>query len=154
IGWGFGKLLDLPSGDPVGRWPLHVRVSSRGLVVGPGLEYSLVDPQTHRELFQFQAEFDLIPDWQDDKGLVRGDRDDRSVLRTWFHARGRWSPTATEWWDLALSRQSDPGVQSEFFEHDFLEYEQKDNYLHWRKAMDELYLYGSLKVLLEDRTDV
>ena len=31
-----------------------------------------------------------------------------------------------------MSVQSDPGVQSEFFEHDYLNYEQKDNYVHWR----------------------
>jgi hypothetical protein len=55
---------------------------------------------------------------------------------------------------MAISLQSDPRVQSEFFEGQYFRYEQKDNYIHWRKASDPWYFSSSVKVRLENRTDV
>ncbi|MBI5363523.1 MAG: hypothetical protein HZA53_10125 [Planctomycetes bacterium] len=161
IGGLFNKFLDLPSVEiPDGRWKLDAGyLGSRGVLLGTGLEYVVReplkdDPRGGRVLFHFDSSIDGIPDRQEDKGLVRVDPDDRSLLRSWFRARGRWAPTERRWWDLALSKQSDAGVQSEFFERDFLEYEQKDNYLHYRSTWSDWYLHASAKVLFEDRTDI
>jgi hypothetical protein len=56
--------------------------------------------------------------------------------------------------DLAFSYQTDQGVQSEFFQKDYLRYEQKDNYVHYRNAIHDTYWAASAKVLLEERTDI
>ncbi|MCY2959794.1 MAG: hypothetical protein NTY35_06475 [Planctomycetota bacterium] len=155
IGLTVGKLAKVAFGLPdipiKGGWNFDVRyLGSRGLLLGAGLDLRLGDK------LDFNAQIDGIPDRRDDSGLVRVDRDDRSLLRTWLHSRGRyWLERGddAEWVDLALSYQSDPGVQSEFFERDYLAYEQKDNYLHWRKANGADYFSGKAKILLEDRTD-
>ncbi len=156
IGFAVGKLarfaFALPDIPIRGGWNFDVRyLGSRGLLLGAGLDLRLGDK------LDFNAQADVIPDRRDDSGLVRVDRDDRSLLRTWLHSRGRyWIERGddAEWVDLALSYQTDPGVQSEFFERDYLAYEQKDNYLHWRKAVGSDYFSGTAKILLEDRTDV
>lgn len=155
IGLAIGKIAGFAFGLPEipirGGWNFDVRyLGSRGLLLGAGLDLRLGDK------LDFHAQADVIPDRSSDSGLVRVDRDDRSLLRTWLHSRGRyWIERGddAEWIDLALSYQTDAGVQAEFFERDYLEYEQKDNYVHWRKARGNDYYSGSAKFLLEDRTD-
>ena len=155
IGLSLGKIAGFAFGLPnlpiKGGWNFDVRyLGSRGLLLGVGLDLRLGDK------LDFLAQADGIPDRRDDSGLVRVDRDDRSLLRTWLHTRGRyWIERGddAEWVDLALSYQTDAGVQSEFFERDYLAYEQKDNYLHWRKAKGNDYYSGSAKILVEERTD-
>ena len=152
-GRGFGNLLGkvLDFGDvPIhGHWKFDVHfLGSRGLLLSPGIVYSVKDR------FKLDMTVSGIPDNHADKGLIRVPPDERSLLRTWFRARGRYTLDPQQWFDLALSVQNDPGVQSEFFERDFLNYEEKDNYLHWRKARDQYYFDASAKVLLEDRTDI
>lgn len=156
IGLSIGKLAGFAFGLPdipiKGGWNFDVRyLGSRGLLLGAGLDLRLGDK------LDFHAQADTIPDRRDDSGLVRVDRDDRTLLRTWLHSRGRyWIERGddAQWVDLALSYQTDPGVQSEFFERDYLRYEEKDNYLHWRKADGVDYYSGSAKILLENRTDI
>lgn len=149
IGGVFGKFLGFPDTDLEGHWRFRPGyLGSRGILLGTGLEFEVPDR------FELDMAIDGIPDSRDDKGLVRVPSDDRPSLRTWFRARGRYNSSPTEWFDIAVSKQSDPGVQSEFFEHDYLEYEQKDNYVHWRKASDQYYFNSSVKVLTEDRTDI
>jgi hypothetical protein len=149
IGGLFGKVLGFPETDLEGHWKFRPGyLGSRGVILGTGLEFEVPDR------FTMDIAIDGIPDSHEDKGLVRVPTDDRSTLRTWFRTRGRYNESPEEWFDLALSKQSDPGVQSEFFEKDYLEYEQKDNYVHWRKANDQYYFNASAKVLLEDRTDI
>lgn len=156
IGLAIGKFagfaLGLPDIPIKGGWNFDVRyLGSRGLLLGTGLDLRLGDK------LDFNAQADVIPDRRSDSGLVRVDREDRELLRTWLHSRGRfWLERGddAEWIDLALSYQTDAGVQAEFFERDYLAYEQKDNYLHWRKARGIDYFSASVKVLLEDRTDV
>lgn len=155
IGKVFGALLDLPKTDIQGHWKFSVGyLGSRGLLLAPGLEYQVQDPNTGKDRFRLELSLAGIPDDNEDRGLVRVPTDDRARLRTWFNLRGRYTVHDDAWWDLALSKQSDPGVQSEFFERDYLNYEQKDNYLHWRAANNEWYFKGSAKILLEDRTDI
>lgn len=156
IGLAVGDIAKVAFGLPdipiKGGWNFDVRyLGSRGLLLGAGLDLRIGDK------LDIGLEADTIPDRRDDSGLVRVDRDDRSLLRTWLHSRSRyWIERGddAEWVDLAFSYQTDPGVQSEFFERDYLAYEQKDNYLHWRKANGSDYYSGTAKVLLEDRTDV
>ncbi|MBK7878763.1 MAG: hypothetical protein IPJ77_24150 [Planctomycetes bacterium] len=161
IGSLFNRFLDLPTVEiPDGRWKLDAGyLGSRGVLLGTGLEYTVREPidgdnRRGRTLFHLDSSIDVIPDEQADKGLVRVDPDDRSLLRSWFRARGRWAPTERRWWDLALSKQSDAGVQSEFFERDYLDYEQKDNFLHYRSSWDDWYFHASAKILFENRTDI
>lgn len=149
VGKVFSKLLDFPDTDIRGRWRYDAGyLGSRGVILGAGLDLRA------KEKFRLEATLSGIPDGSSDKGLVRVDRDDRSLLRAWFRARGRYTLDPEQWVDIAISRQTDPGVQSEFFERDFLFYEQKDNFLHWRRARDEWYANASVKVLIEDRTDI
>jgi hypothetical protein len=149
LGGIFAGLLSLPKPSIKGHWRFHADyLGTRGLLLGTGLELHSGDK------FHLDSELSLIPDRGQDRGLVRVPEDERSFLRSWFRMRARYSPTKSEWFDLAMSIQSDPGVQAEFFEGDYIRYEQKDNYVHWRKASDEWFFNASVKVLLEDRTDV
>ena len=84
---------------------------------------------------------------------MRVPEDDRDLLRQWFRMRARRFYGPTEWLDVAFSWQSDPGMQAEFFERDYLSYEQKDIFLHWRKAEGSTYWSASVKPQLEDRTE-
>lgn len=152
IGLGVGKvlsgLLRLPSTDIKGGWNFDVGLlGSRGVLLGAELDLRVA------KRFRLATTFDVIPDQGEDKGLVRVDEADRGLVRTWIHARGRYEIGPEEWVDVAASLQSDPGVQSEFFESRYLAYEQKDNYLHWRKARGTNYWSATAKVVLEDRTD-
>jgi hypothetical protein len=149
LGGLFAGLLSLPKPSIKGHWRFHADyLGTRGLLLGTGLEMHSGDQ------FHLESELSIIPDRGEDRGLVRVPQDERSLIRSWFRTRARYSPSKSEWFDLALSIQSDPGVQAEFFETDYIRYEQKDNYIHWRKASDEWFFNASVKVLLEDRTDV
>jgi len=149
LGGMFSKMLSLPKNSMKGHWRFDGDyLGSRGVMLGTGLELRSGDK------FKLDADFSFIPDRGEDKGLVRVPEDDRSLIRNWFRTRGRYTVTKHEWFDLAASWQSDPAVQSEFFERDYLRYEQKDTYLHWRKAADEWYFSSTVKVRIEDRTDI
>jgi hypothetical protein len=153
LGFGLGKLfggiLSVPTTDLQGHWKLDVGIlGTRGLLLGVGLDISIP------KLLRMQAEYSFIPDGNEDRGLVRVDENDRDLLRQWFHMRARRFYGPTEWLDLAFSWQSDPGMQAEFYERDYLSYEQKDIFLHWRKAENSTYWSASVKPQLEDRTEV
>jgi hypothetical protein len=154
IGNVIGSALDFPTEGLKGHWNYDARwLGSRGVLLGVGLEYDVKDELGH-DLFNLDLAISGIPDDNEDKGFVRVDPEDRQTLRTWFHGRGRYVLGPQEWFDLALSRQSDPGVQSEFFEGHYVRYEEYENFLHWRKADDENYYSATLKAVLEERTDV
>jgi hypothetical protein len=99
--------------------------------------------------------FDLIYDTGDDRGLVRVPTDDRDVWRWWIRSRGRYLLDDHEWLDLVLTYQTDPGVQAEFFESDYLHFEERETYVHYRKADGERQWHATLEAGLEDfRTEV
>jgi len=153
IGFGVGRVfagaLNIPVTELDGRWKFDVGyLGSRGLLLGGGLEFTI------RDTLRLDLDYSVIPDGNEDRGLVRVPEDDRDFLRQWFRMRGRRFYGPTEWVDLAFSYQTDPGVQSEFFQKDYLRYEQKDNYVHYRNAIHDTYWAASAKVLLEDRTDI
>ena len=152
LGLGFGKIfagvLGLPSTDIRGGWNYDVGLlGSRGVLLGAELDLQIA------KRFRLKTSIDAIPDEGRDKGFVRVDPDDRDLLRTWIVARGRYDLGPGEWVDIVGSMQSDPGVQAEFFENDYLAYEQKDVYLHWRKAREAWYASVIAKFVVEDRTD-
>ncbi|MBL8858471.1 MAG: hypothetical protein JNL28_08210 [Planctomycetes bacterium] len=148
-GRAIGSVLKIPDVDLDGNWHYNIGIlGSRGVLLGMGLDLDA------GEKFKLETDFDLIPDRRGDRGLVRVDPDDRSLIRTWFRARSRYTIRDGEWVDLAFSRQSDAAVQSEFFEREYLRYENKDNYLHWRKAQNEWYWNASVKGHLENRREI
>ena len=148
IGKVFSNLVGLPSTDIRGSWNYDVGLlGSRGVLLGAALDLQVA------KKFRMLTSVDVIPDGGTDRGLLRVDKDDRGLLRTWLHARGRYDIDTHEWIDVVGSLQSDPGVQSEFFENDYLAYEEKDTYLHWRKSRGTNYYSGSAKFVIEDRTD-
>src|SRR5262249_26323978 len=122
-------------------------LGSRGVLMGIGLTLRSGDE------FKIDLDYSAIPDSGQDRGPVRVPESDREHWRTWARARARRTFSPSEWIDLAFSNQRDPGVQAEFYERYYYNYEQKDNYLHWRKALGPYYFDSSLKVRLEDRTD-
>lgn len=122
---------------------------SRGGSVGS--ESVLESPGRYR----FDVLLDLIYDRGKDRGLLRVPEDDRSEFREWFRVRGRYLLGPTEWLDAVLTWQSDPGVQAEFFERDYLEYEERETYLHYRRAEGESQWHATLETRLDDfRTEV
>ena len=88
-------------------------------------------------------------DEADDRGLIRVDPVDRGRLRTWTRSRGRFFLEEKSWLDLAISTESDPGVQSEFWEKSFIDYEERENYVHWRRADGADYFAARFKVRLD-----
>jgi hypothetical protein len=52
--------------------------------------------------------------------------------------------------DITFSKQTDPGVQAEFFERLYTRFEQRDNELHYRKAEGADYWNASVRVRLND----
>ncbi|MEY2745675.1 MAG: hypothetical protein RL112_717, partial [Planctomycetota bacterium] len=152
LGLGFGRIfagaIGLPSTDIRGGWNYDVGLlGSRGVLLGAELDLQIA------KRFRLKTSIDAIPDEGDDKGFVRVERDERNLLRTWVRARGRYDLGPGEWIDIVGSVQSDPGVQSEFFENDYIAYEQKDVYLHWRKAREDWYASTTAKAIVDDRTD-
>ncbi len=124
-------------------------LGSRGLLLDFGLR--LRSPG----VYEWNSDLGLVPDTSEDKGLVRVPEGDRSDLRAWFRSRGRYQLERDEWVDLAVSVQTDPGVQSEFFEDEYLRFAERRSYLHWRKADGADYTSATFGGTLDSfRTEV
>jgi hypothetical protein len=105
--------------------------------------------------YHMNVRLDVIYDTGEDHGLVRVPETDRSEFRSWFRERGRFFLDDGEWIDAVITYQTDPGVQSEFFEGDYIEFEERETYLHWRRADGVEYLTATIEARLEDfRTEV
>jgi hypothetical protein len=86
---------------------------------------------------------------------VRVPKDERDSLRAWLRTEGRRWIGAGEWIDFRLTTQTDAGVQAEFFEGDFLRWEERETYVHWRRARGLDYTRATAEVQLDDhRTEV
>jgi hypothetical protein len=115
-------------------------LSSRGPLLGLGLELRERKPgRTGVEEFWLDLWARGIPDGGQDRGLLRVEPEDTSNLRYWLNARGRYPFDDRQWLDVVFNHQGDPGMQAEFFQREYLEFEERDNYLHWRKARDGSY---------------
>ncbi len=138
----FSGKVALPT--PEGNTRTHADLNSRGLVLGVESTFQAKDH------YRWSVIFDAIYDVKQDRGLVRVDGEDRSDVRAWLRSRGRFLLGTDEWLDFIVTRQSDPGVQAEFFEGDYLRFEERETLIHWRRAIDERYTSATAEMRLED----
>lgn len=145
---GAGKVLNRVFGGDEVEYDANWRVrasyfGARGGLLDLGLELE------SKQDYWLEAFLGIIPDRGEDRGFVRVDESERSPVRRWFRGTGRFLVDDDQWVDTSFTAQSDPGVQSEFFEGDFLRYERDESYVHWRKARGPWYLDASVAL----RTD-
>lgn len=138
-----GKRLTGALGDkplwPKGQTRLKLRwLGSRGVLLDSSVKFK------EENNYSWELQLGGLPDRGRDRGVVRVDESERDTLRLWYRSRGRFLRSSKEWIDLSFTGQTDPGVQSEFYEKDFLKYEHRDSYLHYRKASDELYFDATI----------
>jgi hypothetical protein len=130
----------------------HLRASvlgSRGGLLDFGAELA------SRESYHWESWLGVVLDGGEDKGIIRVPEADRGDLRTWFRSRARVLLDERQWIDLTAVTQSDAAVQSEFWEDEFLRYEERDSYAHWRRARGESYAWAIARGQLDDfRTGV
>ncbi len=162
VGFEYSRDLDESFAERVNLWlggdPSDFRsrvrfdvsyLGSRGLLFDPGLR---LNSPAH---YTWDMDLALVPDGGSDGGLIQVPKDDRSSFRAWYRSRGRFLLGEKEWVDLTLSLQSDAGVQAEFFEDEYLQYEERESYLHWRRARAADYTSATLAVNLDSfRTEV
>lgn len=115
-------------------------LGERGLMLGVGANIEAEDK------FWFQLYADGLDDGSSDRGMMRVSPSERADFRSWVRARGRAEIDEGEWVDFVFSEQSDAGVQAEFFEREFLRYEERENYLHWRKAKGADFAAAQVKL--------
>jgi hypothetical protein len=118
--------------------------NDRGLLLG------LTSELAAEGRYWAQFAIDGLFDSGDDEGLIQVPEEDRSEWRAWYRTRGRYVIDEEEWLDLAVTVQTDAGVQSEFFESEFLEFEERESYLHWRRANGPDYLGATAEAYLND----
>lgn len=143
--WLFDQLtpdLDLP--EPEGSNRARVDLTSRGIVLGLETQLRAAD------IYRYDINLDTVWDTGKDRGLVRVDRADRGDLRSWFHTRGRFRLGEDEWIDTVLTYQTDPGVQAEFWESNYLAYEERENFVYWRKVRDMDFFSATAEARIED----
>lgn len=147
VGLGLAEALGFDGEEVRGRWRYEgAWLGSRGPLLGLGLQLRERRPGAESEDAWLDLWLRGIPDGGEDRGLIRVPEDERDELRSWINVRGRYPFDDQQWIDLAWTRQSDPGVQAEFFESEYLAYEQRDSYLHWRKARGDEYLQANLSI--------
>ncbi len=138
VGKAIARLLQFDADIVQGRWKFDGSwLSDRGPLLGLGLE--LREPgreRAERELFWLDLYARGIYDEGEDGGLLPVPDDETDTLRYWLSARGRYPFDDKQWIDLVVNTQTDPGVQAEFFQNEYQEYEERDSYVHWRKARD------------------
>ncbi len=142
------KVNDLFRGDPLdydADWSLRGSyLGSRGASFDLGLDVE------SKQKYELKTRLGLVPDTGRDRGYIRVHDSERDMVRTWLRADSRFEIDEGEWVDLTVSRQSDPGVQSEFWESDFERYERDESYLQWRKTQRETYYDTTLKFRFDD----
>lgn len=144
IGKTVNRVLGGDENDYHSRFKVDVTwLGSRGLLTD--LE-SRLDSPGH---YDWRINLAGVPDSDEDKGLVRVDEDDRDTWRLWLRSRGRFHRDEGEYIDMAFSRQTDAGVQSEFFEDDYLEFEERESYLHWRRARGTTFTSATVSGTLD-----
>lgn len=140
-----------------GRWDTDARwLGDRGPLVSAKLDLRERKPRDEvGEDFRVQFYVSGIPDRGQDRGVQRVGEDDREEERIFGWVRGRYPIVRHEWIDFAFSGQTDPGVQAEFFEGDFLKFDERDTFVRWRKAQNGNYFtVGASKRVDSFRTDV
>ncbi|MFT5057238.1 MAG: hypothetical protein ACI89E_000001, partial [Planctomycetota bacterium] len=158
---GVGKLiasiLQFDTEKVRGRWRVEGSwLSSRGPLLGIGLQLRERNREgAKREDFWLDIYARGIPDDGEDRGLLRVPTNETSSIRHWINVRGRYPFDDKQWLDVVFNQQGDPGVQSEFFQDEFQRFEERESYVHWRKARDGQFFNARVQIQQDDfRTEV
>jgi len=123
-------------------------LGSRGGLLDLGLEIEAKDD------YWFDLYVGLVGDTGTDRGFVRVPEDERDTLRRWVRSQAYFDHGKSAW-SFSYSDQSDAGVQSEFFESQFLRYERAETYVQWRRSEEEYFVQATAKLRVDDfRTDI
>ena len=142
VGKWFAERIGMDDTNLRGKWDTEGQyLSGRGPQVGLGLQLRERKPgDDPDEDFRLDAFVGGVLDEGRDRGSVRVAESDHDDLRIVGHLRSRYPIVRGEWFDFALATQTDAGVQSEFYEGDFLRFEQRDTFVRWRKSFGADYL--------------
>ncbi|MFT6107656.1 MAG: hypothetical protein ACJA2W_000563 [Planctomycetota bacterium] len=130
-----------------GKWETEAQfLSGRGPLLGLGLQLRERKPgDDPDEDFRLDAFLGGIVDDGEDRGSVRVQESEREDLRLTGYLRARYPVVRGEWFDFAVASQTDAAVQSEFYEGDFLRFEQRDTFARWRKSYGADYLSAGVQ---------
>lgn len=131
-----------------GKWKYEgAWLGSRGPLLGLGLLLrETVRTKGSSEAYWLNLWARGAHDGGEDRGVVRVDAGETKPTRLWLNVRGRYPFDDRQWLDVVVNYQTDPGIQAEFYEREYLAYEERDTYLHWRKARDGHYFSGRLGI--------
>lgn len=144
------KVMAVSPDEVSGSWRFDAAYyGARGVSLGIGNRIRAGDR------FWLNTDLDGIYDRGKDKGILKYKESPDDDLRWTLQLRSRYLLSGSEWLDLVMSTQSDPGVQSEFDEGSFVAYERRDTYAHWRKARKDDYYSAMVRVRADGfRNDV
>lgn len=157
VGKVVASVLQFDSDKVRGRWRVEGSwLSSRGPLLGLGLQLRERGREgANREEFWLDIYARGIPDDGEDRGMVRVPDDETSSIRHWINVRGRYPFGDRQWLDVVFNQQGDAGVQAEFFQKDYQRFEERESYVHWRKARDGHFFNARVQVQQDDfRTEV
>jgi len=157
IGRWLASLFGMDTDRLRGRWDTSAQwLGDRGPLVSVELDLRERKPRDDLgEDFRMTYYVAGIPDRGNDRGVNRVSEDEREEERVFGWVRGRYPIVRGEWIDFAFAGQTDAGVQAEFFEGDYLEFDQRDTFVRWRKARDGVYLSAGVTKRVDSfRTDV
>jgi len=141
VGQSLAEVFGFGGAEGSGKWKYEgAWLGSRGPLLGMGL--LLRDKRTESnedEVYWLNLWARGIYDEGEDRGVLRVDDRSDGDTRLWLNARGRYPFDDRQWIDVVANYQTDPGVQAEFYEREYLAYEERDTYVHWRKARDGHY---------------
>lgn len=148
-----GEVFNKATGHGGQDFDAHYKVDgsylgSRGGLLDLGLEIE------SKQSYWFDLFLGLAYDTGDDRGFIRVDDDERDNLRLWLRSQSYFGDGKNAW-SFSYTDQSDPAVQSEYYEAQFLRYERSETYGQWRRSSDEYFTQGSVKVRTDGfRTDI
>ena len=144
--------LGMDSANLKGKWDTQAQwLGSRGPLFGLGLSLREREPGNEPdEDFRLDTFIGGIPDRGLDRGVLRIPESERDDLRLWGYLRSRYPIVRGEWLDVAFASQTDAGVQPEFYENEFLRFEQRDTFVRWRKSFGADYLTAGIQKRVDD----
>src|SRR5262249_13834438 len=123
-------------------------LGSRGGLLDLGLEIAAKDN------YWLDVYLGLVLDHGEDRGFIRVPESERDSLRRWLRGQAYFL-NGDSAWTISYTDQSDAGVQSEFYEGQFLRYERSETYVQWHKSSEEYFQQATLKLRVDDtRTDI
>jgi len=147
VGTWIAERLGMDSEKLRGKWDADARyLWDRGPLLGLGLQIREHEPgDDPDEDFRVDTFIGGIPDDGMDRGTVRVPTDERDTLRLFGYVRSRYPIVRGEWIDVAFASQTDAGVQAEFYENEYLTFEQRDTFVRWRKSYGADYLTAGVQ---------